>query len=197
MEWDVIILKKHIFQKKLLSPAFFVCALPILIFKSFIAQAQVVNTLSSVDFGSFDFATNYNGRIQLGTNGNVQTTGFGISSNGGETAGHLQVTAPGTGIIDIKCATTATLADPVGTDLTIVNIEIAVNTGVAFGSANACNGLGGGDAIAATIDLDALPTPNIYIGGEIVISTPITLPTDKMYSTTGAGTPIMLSIVTQ
>ena len=161
------------------------------------AYAQTVNTISGVAFGSYEFGPTFNGSIQLGTDGNATTTGFGITDFGGEIAGQVQVTAPLTGLIDVKCAATATLADPTASSLTIQNIEIAVNAGVGFSSGIACQGVGGGDPIATTIDLDATPSPNIYIGGEIMMVSPLTLPTDHTYDTGGAGTPIMLSIVTQ
>ena len=161
------------------------------------AYGQVVNTISTVDFGSYDFASSYSGNIQLGTDGAVQIVGSGIVSNGGEAAGHIQITSPSTGVVDIKCSQQAQLTDPSATSLTIQNIEIAVNTGTTFGGGYACNGIGAGNSVATTIDLSALPNPNIYIGGEIVIASPITLPSDHVYNTTGTGTPIMLSIVLQ
>lgn len=161
------------------------------------AQAQVIESVSGVDFGSYDFSTSYNVKIQLGTDGNAALIGSGVASNGGEAAGQIRITSPDTGIVEIKCAATAQLTDPTATSLTIENIEIAVNTGVVFGNGDACQGIGGGDGIAATIDMDAIPDPNVYIGGEIVISGAITLPTDHVYNTTGTGTPIVLSIVIQ
>ena len=164
---------------------------------SSLVRAQVINFISSVDFGSVDFAATYNARIRLGTDGNVQISGFGMTSNGGETAGHVRITLPDTGIVEVKCVTSALLTDPTATSLTIENIEIAVTTGVAFGSGIDCQGIGGGDAVTTTIDMDALPDPDVFIGGEIVISTPITLPTDHVYNTTGSGTPITLSVVVQ
>tara|TARA_R110002072_G_scaffold99644_1_gene219165 strand:+ start:937 stop:1488 length:552 start_codon:yes stop_codon:yes gene_type:complete len=159
--------------------------------------AQTINTISSLDFGSFDFATSYNATIQLGSNGNIAIIGSGIVSNGGEAAGQIRITLPDTGIVDVKCAVQAVLYDASATDLTIDNIELSVNMGVAFGAGNSCQGLGGGDGVAVSIDMDALPDPNVYIGGEIVINTPITVPNDHTYSTVGAGTPIMLSVVVQ
>lgn len=159
--------------------------------------AQVVDTLSSVQFGSFDFDTSYNAAIQLATNGNLGVVGSGIVSNGGEAVGHLRITSPDTGLVDIKCSSTAVLSDPTATDLTIDSIEIAVNTGVVFGNGNSCNGVGAGDSVAVTVDMDALPDPDIYIGGQIVINGAITLPTDQTYSTSGAGTPISFSVVVQ
>tara|TARA_R110001592_G_scaffold29350_17_gene106735 strand:+ start:2006 stop:2557 length:552 start_codon:yes stop_codon:yes gene_type:complete len=175
-------------------------ALPIVVILttlSLYASAQTINTVSGINFGAYDFATTFNVRIQLGTDGNASLTGSGASFQGGEAAGHIRITSPDTGIIEIKCTTTAQLFDPTATTLTIENIEISVNTGAPFGDGNACNGLGGGDATAATIDMDALPDPDVFIGGEITLSSPITLPADHSYSTTGSGTPIMLSIVIQ
>ena len=166
--------------------------------RALVTHAQTINTISSIDFGDFDFATTYNGTIQLGTNDTLNTTGSGISYNGGATRGQIRVTAPGTGIIDVKCATTAQMVSPPSADpFDIDQIELAVTTGVAFGSGNSCNGLGGGDAVATTVDLDANPNPDIYIGARINIPTPITLPASHSYTTTGTGTPVMLSIVVQ
>ncbi len=160
-------------------------------------RAQVVNTISDLGFGSFDFDTSYNATIQLATNGTLNISGSGIISNGGETVGQIRITSPDTGLVDVKCTSTAVLSDPTATDLTISSIEIAVNAGVALGAGDACNGIGGGDAVAVTIDMDALPDPDVYVGGQIVINSAITLPTDHTYSTSGAGTPITISVVVQ
>ncbi len=161
------------------------------------ACAQTINLIASADFGSFDFDTTYNAQLKLGTDGNITISGSGIVSNGGEIAGHIRITLPNTGIVEIKCPTQATLTDPTATTLTIQNIEIAVNTGVAFGSGITCLGSGGGDPVTTTIDMDALPDPDVFIGGEIDISSAITLPADHVYNTTGTGTPITLSIIVQ
>ena len=159
--------------------------------------AQTVSVISDMDFGQYDFAETFNVRLQLGTDGNAQVVGSGVSFGGGERAGQIRITTPDTGIVEIKCSNTAELYDASATTLTIENIEISVNVGVAFGSGSACNGLGAGDAVATTIDMDAIPDPDVYIGGEVIISSPVTLPSDQGYSTTGSGTPMMLSIVVQ
>lgn len=160
-------------------------------------MAQVIESVSDINFGSYDFSSSYNVQIQLGTDGNASVIGTGVSFNGGESAGQIRITSPDTGIVEIKCGATAQLTDPTATSLTIENIEIAINTGVSFGNGSACHGVGGGDAIAAIIDIDAIPDPNVYIGGEISISGAITLPTDHVYNSTGTGTPVALSIVIQ
>ena len=82
---------------------------------SFKAVAQVVNTISNIDFGQYDFSTSYNIRIQLGTDGNAQLIGSGVTFNGGETAGQIRITSPDTGIVEVKCTTTAQLFDPTAT----------------------------------------------------------------------------------
>ncbi|MGH1457076.1 MAG: hypothetical protein ACRBDI_09865 [Alphaproteobacteria bacterium] len=161
------------------------------------SYAQTIDNISGLGLGSFDFDTAYNATIRLATNGDLGIVGSGIVSNGGEVVGHIRITLPDTGLVDVKCSSTAILAGSGATDLTISNIEIAVNMGTTFGSANACNGVGGGDGVAVTVDMDALPDPNIYIGGEVVINSAITLPSDRAYSTGGAGTPITFSVVVQ
>ncbi len=162
------------------------------------ANAQVVvNTISTVSFGSLDFGNTYSARIQLGTNGDLNVVGSGIIANGGEAAGHIRITSPDTGIIDIKCTTTAAMHGQGATNIAMESIELSVNIGRAFGTASACDGLNPGDNVAVSIDMDALPDPDVYIGGEVVIPTQIFLPSDKIYSTTGTGSPIVLSIVVQ
>lgn len=160
-------------------------------------QAQTINNIADLAFGSFDFDTSYNATIQLATNGSLNIVGSGIISNGGENAGQIRITLPDSGLVDVKCASSAVLSDPSATDLVIDNIEISVNNGVAYGAGNACNGIGAGDAVAVTVDMDALPDPDIYIGGRIVINSAITLPTDHTYSSSGSGTPVRFSIVVQ
>ena len=157
----------------------------------------VINTTANIDFGRVDFAASHNGNIRLGTNGNVSTTGFGLASRNDGNAGSARVTSPDTGILEVKCSATGELVDPVATNLNITNVEIAINTGVNFGSGIACGGTQPADPVVTTLDMDALGDPDILIGGEIAVSGPITLPPDKVYSTSGGGTPIGLSIVVQ
>lgn len=163
----------------------------------FAVRAQVIDSVSDLAFGSFDFDTSYNATIQLATNGTLNISGSGIISNGGESVGQIRITSPDSGLVDVKCSSTAVLSDATATDLTISSIEIAVNSGVALGLADSCNGTGGGDGVAVTIDMDALPDPNVYIGGQIVINSAVTLPTDHTYSTSGGGSPVTISVVVQ
>lgn len=161
------------------------------------AQAQVIDYITGFSFGSLDFSTSFSVTLQLGTNGALDVSGFGVVSNGGENAGHIRITSPDTGMIDVRCTSQAVLAHPTASPITIQNIEIAVNTGVVFGGGNQCNGVGIGDLPAATIDMDAIPDPDVYIGGEIVISSPIILPSNDVYNTSGDGTPVTISLIIQ
>ncbi len=162
-----------------------------------LCTAQTIDSVSDLGFGSFDFDTSYNATIQLATNGDLGIVGSGIVSNGGESVGHIRITLPDTGLVNVKCSSTGVLAGAGASSLTISNVEIAVNAGTNFGSANPCNGVGAGDGVAVIVDMDALPDPDIYIGGEIVINSAITLPSDRNYSTGGAGSPITFSVVVQ
>lgn len=157
----------------------------------------VVSTLAGLDFGSVEFAISYAGNIQLGTDGNIGTTGFGMVAAGNGNAGAVRVTQPNTGMVEFKCSQSAELDDPTATALNITNIEIAVNSGVPFGSGTSCQGTAIADPVAVLLDMDALGDPTILIGGEVVISGTITLPSDRIYSTIGPGEPIQLSLVIQ
>lgn len=160
-------------------------------------RAQTIDNVSDVAFGDFDFDTSFNATVQLGTNAGLSVSGSGVVSNGGEAVGHLRITTPDTGIVDVKCTQTAVLSDVTATDITIENIEIALDVGVAFGAASACQGVGGGDAVAVSVDMVAFPDADLYIGGEFSVTSPMSLPIDHTYATSGTGTPIMLSIVVQ
>lgn len=160
--------------------------------------AQIVTSdNTSISFGTIDFADTHNGNIQLGTDGQVNATGYGLSARNNGNAGSIKITEPNTGIIDVKCASSAQLIDSVAPSLDIQNIEIAINTGVSFGNGIACQGLLPANPVTTTIDMDALPDPDILVGGEVVINNISPLPTDRVYSTSGGGSAIRLSITIQ
>lgn len=162
-----------------------------------IVTAQVFGSVTEMNFGSYEFSTSYNVQMQLGTDGNLSFSGSGATFNGGEAAGSFRITSPDTGTIEVRCAVAAELADPTATSLTIENIELAVDSGVSFGSGFSCHGAAGGDSVAMTIEMDTTLDPTVYIGGEIFISSAITLPSDHVYSTSGTGTPVVFSITIQ
>lgn len=160
-------------------------------------HAQTIDWVSDMNFGLLDFGQTYNARIQLGTNGNLSVVGTGIAAGGGETAGRVRITLPDTGIVDIKCSSQAQLYDATATTLTVENIQISVGSGTGFGTGLLCGGTGMGDPVVTSIDMSAIPDPEVFIGGEIVINAPITLPNDHVYNTSGGGVPVTISVVVQ
>lgn len=163
-----------------------------------ISYAQVtISSISDMDFGLIEFAASHNGSIRLGTNGDVTVTGSGMVSDMSGAAGQVRVLTPNTGLVEVKCSTSGQLFDATATTLTITNIEIAVNTGVAFSSGIACDGTNPADSVVTVLDMDVLSDPDIFLGGDISVSGPLTLPTDKVYSTSGGGTPVTISLVVQ
>ena len=162
------------------------------------AVAQVtINYLADMDFGAVDFSTPYSGSVRLGTDGNVNVTGSGLVLSENGNAGQIQVDMPNTGTVEVKCANAGQLVGSGATSLSITNTEIALNTGVGFGLATACQGAGGGDPVALSLDMDSLVDPILLIGGEISIPGAITMPSDFQYTTTGTGTAIRLSLIVQ
>lgn len=163
-----------------------------------VGHAQIVtNTNANMDFGKIDFSDTHNGTVQLGTDGNVQTSGSGMVARNDGNAGRVKITQPDTGIIDVKCATSGELVDSFAPSLDIQNIEIAVNTGVVFGSGIACLGILPANPVTTSIDMDVLIDPDVLIGGEVPITNISPFPVDNLYSTSGGGTPIRLSITIQ
>ncbi len=150
-------------------------------------------------FGTVTFDTTHNGNLQLGTNGILQITGIGMTSGNDAQAGHVVITSPDTGLIEVKCETTGKLADPPATTLDIINTEIVLDTPQPFGSGDPCQGTKNNDPVVLLIDLAASVDPDIFIGGEVEVLGPLTFPADRSYETTGGGgaKPIVLSIVVQ
>jgi len=163
-----------------------------------VAIAQVVmNPSANIDFGRIDFADSHNGRVQLGSNGNVSATGFGIAPRNNGNAGLVRITSPDTGTLEVKCSSSGVLSDASASDLNIVNVEIAVNVGVSFGSGIACAGVLPADPLTTTLDMDALGDPEILIGGEVPINNIGSFPADREYNSGDGGSDIRLSITVQ
>lgn len=162
------------------------------------AWAQItLNKNSDMHFGKVEYSSSHNGAVRLGTNGNVSVIGSGLVYVSGGNAANVSVTAGNSDVIEIKCDTSGTLTpDGGGSELTIENTEVAINSGTAFGSGQECHGIGGADQPAATVDLSVTANPTILIGGEVVI--PANELSALEYSTGNAGgSPITLSVTFQ
>ena len=157
----------------------------------------VLSNPSDVTFGSIAFSTSYSGSLRLGTDGNLTIIGSGMVSSNDSQAGHVIITSPDSGIVEIKCRATGQMIAPGATTLDIVDTEISVDTPQVFGSGDACGGTTGASPVAATVNLATNPDPDIFIGGRINIPGPITLPGNVSYSSIGGGQAITLSFTLQ
>lgn len=155
------------------------------------ASAAIVLTLNSnINFGIIEYQTTHSGNISIGTNGAVTLTGSGLMYDTGATPGRISVTpSPATGVLIIKCDSTAKLKSNTGnTILNMNNIQVSVNSGVAYGSGSLCQGIKNSDPAATTVNLASSPAPIIYIGGNLVIpSNALTSAAATSYSSTNSG----------
>jgi len=162
----------------------------------FFAFAQTVqfSSATAMHFGLIEFASPHMGVVTLGTNGGVMLTGMGLFYQGNAVPGQITITG-NSGIVEIKCESAASLGG--NATLPITDIETVVNTGLAAGSGNACQGIGGGDANALVVDLGSTVNPRLYFGGKLNI--PMNgLTASGTYETGAAGgDPLTLSATFQ
>lgn len=155
----------------------------------------VLSKGDDIDFGFLEFDVTHSGTLQLGTNGVLNVTGTGLASDLATSSGVVTVTAPATGIVEVRCTNTGKLKNG-NSSLDLTGVEIAVNTGLPFGSGSACQGTRNNDPTAAVIDLAATPTPNILIGGQMSVPAN-SLNAGTYTSATGGGSAITLAITIQ
>ena len=155
-----------------------------------------LNKTADMFFGVISFDTTHSGTIQLGTNGSVSIIGgVGIAHDGGGNSGTVGVTGSVADVIEIKCDTTGKLRNSNNT-LNMQNVEVAIDTGVVFGSGNSCQGIKNNDAAAITVDLAVNPTPTILIGGELSV-TSNSLVSGTYDSQNGGGKAITVRVIYQ
>ena len=161
------------------------------------ATAQIVlNKSSNMFFGTIGYDTPHSGTITLGTNGNVSIIGgTGLAYNSGAHAGSVMVVGTPMDVVEIKCETSGKMRLG-NSNLNVTNIEVAVNSGVAFGAGQRCRGVKRRDTPATTIDLAGTPLPNILMGGEVFVGANSLL--SGTYNTTsGGGQAIQLTVIYQ
>jgi hypothetical protein len=162
-----------------------------------VTQAQIVLVKNNdASFGDVEFSTTHSGTIQLGTNGSASLSGgSGLVLTGSPQAGSVSITSPSTGIVEVKCTTSGKMKNG-NNSLNLGNPEIAVNTGVAFGSGNACNGTRKNDAVAVVIDLSVTTSPALLLGMDIqAVSNELA---DGSYSSNvSGGVPIIIRVLFQ
>lgn len=161
------------------------------------ANAQIVlNKSSNMFFGTIGYDVPHSGTVTLGTNGSVNIIGgTGLAYNSGGYAGSVAVTGTPLDVVEIKCETSGKMRLGNNT-LNVSNIEVAINTGVAFGAGQSCNGAKRRSTPATTVDLAATPNPNVLMGGQVVIGANSLL--SGTYNTTsGGGQAIQLTVIYQ
>ncbi len=157
--------------------------------------AQTFSSNSDISFGIIEFATSHLGQLTIGTNGGVSLTGSGLFYQGDATVGQAVITGD-SGIIEIRCSASAILgAQDGGGTLTITPIEISLNSGVAAGAGNICNGTSGN--VAMVIDLSVTSDPRILIGGTLNIPSQALNSSTTFTSITSGGDSISISAVFQ
>jgi hypothetical protein len=131
--------------------------------------ALAVNSRSDMDFGRVDFAGTHHGYVQLGSDGTIELSesSSGLTLDGTTAAGEVRLSGDALSVIQISCETSGTLGDGEGNVLTLMNVEYAVGTGVAFGSGTSCAGLGTSPTL---VNLADTPNPRILFGGELDLS---------------------------
>ena len=147
-------------------------------------------------FGDLDYEAIHSGQVQLGTDGTaaLSVAAVGLTLAGTPAAGDVDVSGNNTSTIEISCDAGGTLTDGGGNSLTLQNVEIAIDTGVAFGAGTACAGVG---TVSTTVDLSLNNTPKILMGGEIDTGVSA-ITSDATYSTANAaGSPVTLRVVYQ
>ena len=160
--------------------------------------ALSVGQTVEMNFGLIDYSPTHSGYLRLGTDGTLALGGGAagiILDDTAAAAGRLPVSGDSQSNIEISCDAAGTLGDGNGNQLSLINVEHAIDTGAPFGSGTACAGLG----ISPTIfDLSSNPAPLILLGGEIDLSGNA-IAASGTYDAAGAmgGSSIMVRVVYQ
>ncbi len=177
--------------------AFILILVAIFCTKSDISHAQITLTKNSdIFFGSLDYDATHSGTLQLGTDNNITLIGgSGIAHDGSSTVGSITAGGTPADVIEVKCTATGNMKLQ-GSSMSVQNTEIAIDSGVAFGSGFACQGVRNNNPPATTVDLAVNPSPVILIGGETII--PANGLASGTYVTFGQGTsPITIRVIFQ
>lgn len=160
-------------------------------------NAQTLVQNANVNFGTVDFDGSHSTWMYLGTDGNITTTGSGIVSYNDGHAGSVTITAPAIGIVEVKCNKNARLNGPNATQLLMSQHEVALNTGVPFGSGASCDGTGNSKAASLVIDLGATPSPTILLGARLKLRNDSTIAESGEYTSIGTGTKFRIRVLFQ
>ena len=132
--------------------------------------ALSIGEATGMSFGTIDFEGTHGGYLRLGTDGSLALSDGAsgvVLDEASAAAGVVRVSGDGQSNIEISCESSGTLGDGEGNVLPLLNVEHAVDTGVAFGDGTPCQGLG---ASPSVFSLASNPAPAILLGGEVDLS---------------------------
>ncbi len=164
-------------------------------------EAQFQQAISLVQNNQMDFTTGTNvieytgipaagDHITLATNGDITVAGTAFSAPATGQAGDVGITGSNGSDVEVSCEVNATISDGTNT-LTVDQMEIVMDIGVAAGIGTSCAGLGT-SPLVHTLD----GTDIVLVGGRIDGNTGTV--TDATYNTTNAGgDPVTVRVVYQ
>jgi len=160
-----------------------------LLYQSQNAFSQRLQLRRDMLFGDVEFSTVHKGRIRLTPSGALKLTNSpsGLVLTGTGQSGRVRVRER-TGVIEIRCSNTATLADSSGNTIPISEVRVSFPTAKGWGNAltRVCNGVGGAAVDIYDLTADPANNLNIYVGGKINVNGSAIQSSDT-YSTANAG----------
>ncbi|MDD9900570.1 MAG: hypothetical protein OXT65_06290 [Alphaproteobacteria bacterium] len=137
--------------------------------------------------------------VDLGTDASIAYNGvFSAGTGATPVAGDVTVTAGANGAtLEVRCDATATMENASGNAIDVIAIEVAAeNATGAFGTTNACNGIGGAAATTLVLNLGTLDS--FKFGGQIDGDSQAGGTFGGAYSTaTGGGDDIAVAVTYQ
>lgn len=135
------------------------------------------SSVSAIDYAGIPAGTDL---VQMGTDGNITYGGTAFSGPSTGQPGDVDISGDGASAVDISCSTGATMAETGGATVTVDQIQLSMNTGDTFGSADyTCAGVG-----TTPHSYTLTGTDTILLGGRLVGNATIT---NGAYSTATAG----------
>lgn len=135
------------------------------------------SSVSAIDYAGTPAGTDL---VQMGTDGNITYGGTAFSGPSTGQPGDVDISGDGASAVDISCSTGATMAETGGATVTVDQIQLSMNTGDTFGSADyTCAGVG-----TTPHSYTLTGTDTILLGGRLVGNATIT---NGAYSTATAG----------
>ena len=135
-------------------------------------MAQITLSLNSgIHFGTYEFDTSHRGDVEMGTDGNITiVNNTGLSYAGGASPGAVTISAAPQDVVEIRCEGAGRIiVQSNGERLNVRDMELAVDTGVPYGSGIECIGTANRNDPVLLLDLATNTTPTILMAGRLRI----------------------------